>query len=260
MLVREQPARPLASLRAAVSFLTRLPLGDLRDIAAIDVGRGVIYFPLIGAVIGGTVAAAAWVASLVLPVYVAAVLGVAVGAVMTGGLHVDGLADTADGYGAPTRARALEIMHDHQLGTYGVLAVVLDVGLRVALIAALLLHPLSLVCLVPAGALSRAASVGLGALMPSASGEGMQASVLQGVSVSRVALAIAIAVAIAVLTIRWLAIPGVLAVAASTLLWGWHCHRRLGGVTGDALGAASEFAELLILGLGVAVIQSGGTW
>jgi adenosylcobinamide-GDP ribazoletransferase len=188
----------------------------------------------------------------------AAVLAVAVGAVLTGALHVDGLADTADGYGAPTRARALEIMQDHQLGTYGVLALVVVIGLRVSLVAALLIHPVSLVYLVAAGALSRAASVGLGVLLPSASAEGMKASVLEGVSVRRVVITIVTAVAIAVLTIRWLALPGALAVAVATLLWGWHCYRRLGGVTGDALGAASEFGEPVILGLGVVVGRSGG--
>jgi adenosylcobinamide-GDP ribazoletransferase len=249
---------PLASFRAAVSFLTRLPVGDRGDIGPTDIGNGVIYFPLVGAAVGGAIAVTAWAASLILPVTAAAIFGVGAGVLLTGAIHADGLADTADGYGASNRARALEIMHDHQLGTYGVLAVAIDVGLRVALLAALLAHPRGLTFLVAAGALSRASAVGAGALFPKARVDGLHSSVLKGVNTSRAVLALVIGLAIALISVGWLALPGALAASVATALWGWHCHRRLGGMTGDTLGAASEFSELLVLALGSGVIRAGG--
>src|SRR3981081_4406692 len=113
----ERPLRA-AGIRGALSFLTVVPVGRGTRFGAGDVGRGAIYFPLIGAGVGGAVALSAWAASLVLPLSLAALIGVAAGALLTGALHLDGLADTADGYGGRTRARALEIMRDHAVGSY----------------------------------------------------------------------------------------------------------------------------------------------
>jgi cobalamin 5'-phosphate synthase/cobalamin synthase len=248
----ERPFRA-AGILGALSFLTVVPVGRGTAPGASDVGRGAVYFPLVGAFVGGAVALSAWAASLILPLTLAALIGVGAGAVLTGALHLDGLADTADGYGGRTRARALEIMRDHSVGSYGVVAVVLDLGLRTAALASLLPSPHRLLYLVAAGALSRSLAVGLGALLPDARGGRGQASLLEGVGAGLAAVAAAAGIVIAVLLTRWPGLLAALGVAALGVLWGLHCRRRLGGMTGDTLGAASEASEVFVLLVGVAL-------
>jgi len=242
-----------AGVRGAVSFLTTLPVGQRSAVAPRDIGRGVIYFPLVGAAVGAAGALTAWGFARVLPVTVAALLAVGVGAVLTGALHLDGLADTADGYGARTRSRALEIMHEHAVGSYGMVALILDVGLRAAAVVALLSRPWGLHYLVAAGALSRSVAVGLGILVPGARAEGGFAALLDGVGRWRAGVAITLGVVIAALSTGWAALAAIGLLAVGAALWGWHCRRRLGGMTGDTLGAASEVSELVVLLTGVAL-------
>jgi adenosylcobinamide-GDP ribazoletransferase len=246
------PERPLAAARAALSFLTIVPAGDLAGITTADVGRGIVFFPLVGAGVGAAAALAAWATAAVLPALIAGLAAVAAGAVLTGALHLDGLADTADGYGARTRERALAIMRDHSVGSYGVVAVTLDVGLRAAATAALLSRPHGLLWLVAAGALSRSAAAGLGVLLPGARPDGLS-RVLEGAGRPRVAVAAAAGVVIAGLCAGWPGLAAAAGVAAAAALWGWHCVRRLGGMTGDTLGAASEGCEIAVMLVGAAL-------
>jgi adenosylcobinamide-GDP ribazoletransferase len=242
----------MAGVWGAVSFLTQAPVGRFRYIAPDAVARGVIYFPLVGAVVGTATALTAWAVSHILPGTIAAMSAVAVGAVLTGALHLDGLADTADGYGGTSRASALEIMRDHAVGTYGVVALVLDIGLRVAAIAALLPQPANLLYLVAAGALSRTACAGLGCLLPNARAGAGSTEVLHGVGRRRIVFMILAGTVIAYLCVGWRGLIAALAIGLVVIAWGLHCMRRLGGVTGDTLGAASEAAEILVLLVGVA--------
>jgi adenosylcobinamide-GDP ribazoletransferase len=142
-------------------------------------------------------------------------------------------------------------MRDHSVGSYGLVAVVLDLGLRTAALASLLPSPHRLLYLVAAGALSRSLAVGLGALLPDARAGGGQASLLDGVGPRRAAAVAVEGVLVAVLVTRWPGLLAALGVAALGVLWGLHCLRRLGGMTGDTLGAASEAGEVLVLLVGV---------
>jgi cobalamin 5'-phosphate synthase/cobalamin synthase len=249
------PERPplLAGMLGAVSFLTQVPAGRLGQVAPADVGRGTVYFPLVGAAVGGASALTAWAVWLVLPAAVAALAAAGVGAILTGALHLDGLADTADGYGGSTRARTLDIMRDHAVGSYGVIAIVLDVGLRTAAVAALLPRPHGLLYLGAAGAVSRSAAAGLGVLLPNARAEQGRAAVLEGVAPWRAAMAAVAGTVIAGLCAGWPGLVAAAGVGAAAALWGWQCLRRLGGVTGDTLGAASEGGEVLVLLWGAAL-------
>jgi adenosylcobinamide-GDP ribazoletransferase len=249
----ERKSTPFAGVRGALSFLTQVPVGLLGDVTPGDIGRGTLYFPLVGAGVGGAAALAAWLASFVLPVWVAALTAVAVGAALTGALHLDGLADTLDGYAAQTRARALEIMRDHSVGSYGIVAVVLALGFRTAAVASLLPRPHGLLYLVAAGALSRSAAVALGVLLPPARANAGLTTVLEGVRTWRAIAAVALGLAVALVSVGPPALALALVVAIFAAAWGWHCMHRLGGMTGDTLGAGSEGAELLVLLVGVAL-------
>src|SRR5262249_2883477 len=103
-----------------------------------DIGKATIWFPFVGALLGAIQVFAAAILVAHLPPLVAAVLVVALGALLTGALHLDGLADTADGFGGGrTRADVLRILRDHAVGAYGVVAVALVLALKIAVLAAL---------------------------------------------------------------------------------------------------------------------------
>ena len=167
---------------------------------------------------------------------------------MTGAFHVDALADTLDATGATTRERALEIMRDSRVGSFGAVGIGLDLLIRVAAVDQLLVRGGVLQGLIAAGALSRASSVVLSSVLPYPRVEGGPGSVLTG-RVSRwgAGAAALLAVAIAAVALRADALAVVGAVAAATALLGLVYRSWLGGATGDALGAATEATEALAL-------------
>lgn len=244
------PVAELRGLAAAVAFLTRVPVGRWVQLDAGDVARAAALFPLVGAGIGLAVGATAQGLSGPLTAPLAAVLGVAVGAALTGVLHLDALADTADALGAPTRERALEIMRDHAIGAYGGVALVLDLGVKIAALAALADRHAAVRYAVCTVAASRIAPVVLSATLPYARpGPGI-GSALTTSGRMRCAVAVALAVLVCVL----LGAPLVLlAVAAVTAAVGLAARAWLGGVTGDVLGTAAELSELAALVLAVAL-------
>src|SRR4051812_21887810 len=121
---------------SAVSFLTRFPLGSAAYDGQ-DLARGLPFFPPVGAAVGASAALVAIGSGRFLPPLIAGLLAVGWQALVTGGLHLDGLADSADSYGAGERQRALEIMRDPSVGSFGTIAIVLDLGIKAVAIAAL---------------------------------------------------------------------------------------------------------------------------
>jgi len=224
------------SFLAAIAFLTRLPIRA--PFTAEDVGRGAIFFPLVGAGIGG-LQWALWSGAVgYLTPLVAATLVVAFGAWLTRGLHWDGLADFVDGLGGGwTREDALRIMKDSRIGAFGGLALILVVVLKVAAIEALA-APLALIV---APALARLTPVILGVALPYARGSDAPSAhtgwiALGGSTATCVGLA---------WVLDSLPLLGV-AVGVSVLI-GVIARRRLGGVTGDVLGACVELSETAML-------------
>jgi adenosylcobinamide-GDP ribazoletransferase len=242
------PAASARAAAAAVSFLTRVPVGRAVALDGADVARGAMLFPLVGAGVGAATGGAALLAHLVLSPLVAGALAVAVAVALTGVMHVDALADTADATGARTRERALEIMRDSRIGSFGAAAVALDLLVKSAAVAELLDDGRALGALVAAGALSRAASPALAAVLPYPRVEGGPGCVLTG-RVSTWTAAIG-AVTAVVITIAALGADGAIvaaSVAVSTVALGVSYTRWLGGATGDALGSATEVGETLAL-------------
>lgn len=241
---------PAASLRAvagAVSFLTLVPVGRIVALDARDVARGTLFFPLVGAGIGALTGGVAAALHPWLPAFTAAGVGVAVAVLFTGAMHVDALADTFDATGGRGRERALEIMRDSRLGTFGASALALDLLLKVGAVAALLGRGGAVPALIAAGALSRAASPPLAALLPYPRVGHGPGGVLTGVSRLVAAAAILLGVSIAVLAVRsdavWLAAAAAVVVIGLGLVY----LRWLGGATGDCLGAATEMCETVVL-------------
>jgi adenosylcobinamide-GDP ribazoletransferase len=249
---------PGASVRAgvgAVSFLTRVPIGRVVDVDGADVARGAFAFPLVGAGVGALSGGVALLSAHALPSFVAAALAVTVGALLTGAMHLDALADTADALGASSRDAALAIMRDSRIGSFGAVALSLDLLLKVACVAALVDRGHVLAGLVAAGALSRATAPPLAGLLPYPRVEGGPGSVLSGRTAPFAALTAAVVGWALALVVWWPTGAWLVAVASvvAIVLAAWY-RRWLGGATGDCLGAATELCETAVLVAAVAFV------
>jgi adenosylcobinamide-GDP ribazoletransferase len=242
--------------QAAASFLTRLRVGAGVDAPA-DRARSVPWFPVVGGLVGLGAAGVYAGARLILPSVVAAALSVSTSVLLTGGLHEDGLADTADALGGGwNREERLRILKDPTHGTYGVLAIALGVVLRVGALAALG-GWVALAVLPAAGALSRAGALGLLGWVRPATDDGLGArySALLTRKLALEGALVALAMGLVALGI-W-GLPAALLAGLAAAVVGWLGVRKLGGVTGDLLGAAQQGGEVLVLLLGAAVAVEG---
>ena len=241
----------MRSLLLAIGFLTRLPVPALRGADAAMQARSLPWYPLVGALVGGLLCAAAWgLARIGAPTPMAAALLLALWVAITGALHLDGLADSADawlgGHGATpaqARERTLAIMHDPRSGPAAVVALVLALLLKFAALASL--PPPAWWPLLLAPALARA-GVALAFLsMPYVRRAGIGSGLAAAPKAwSLVALALVVAACIASG-----AAGGVALVAAVLVFLAWRraCRSRLGGMTGDTCGALVELVEVAVL-------------
>jgi len=233
--------RAVESPLAAVAFLTRIPVGRLAEVDGAAVRRSAPLFPLVGGAIGALGGVVVDLAAGPLPPLAAAALGLGVVALVTGGLHLDALADTADGLGGTTKERRLEIMRDHAIGSFGAVALVVVLVFQASLLAS---ESSAWSALAAAAACGRWAALPPAAFLPAARTEGTALSSLSAASVALGLLAACI-VAVGVRGVDGLA--AVAAAALTALLLGAFFRRRLGGVTGDTLGATSELAQAAAL-------------
>jgi adenosylcobinamide-GDP ribazoletransferase len=249
--------RELRAAGAAIAFLTRAPVPGAAGFDGDDVARAAAYFPLAGGLVGGAVGATAARLAVRTSPAIGAALALTAGTVATGALHLDALADTADALGTHDRERALEVMRDSRIGSFGAVALSLDIAVKLAALTCLTARDASagaaagrLVAgrAAAAGALSRAAPVVLAAALPYArSGDGTGVAVTRaghGRALVAAGAAVAAAGACAGVSDGLALAATVAALTAATGAWG---RRRLGGVTGDLLGATIELTETAAL-------------
>ena len=253
----------LADCRASVIFLTRLPLGHKAALPPPALAAAMRAFPVaglvIGAIVGAVLALATWFGA---PAALAALLAVAAGFWLTGALHEDGFADVADGFGGGAGIeRKLEIMRDSRIGTYGVLALIVAVGLKWVAIASLAAQSvwLAFAVIIAAAAVSRVAPAAILYLLPPARRDGVSAgSGRPGQGTVLQALAVATIVSVVVLwpvsfffglvAVPLAGIPGLAAMA-------WLARAQIGGQTGDVAGAGQVVSEVAILTVAVMVLS-----
>jgi adenosylcobinamide-GDP ribazoletransferase len=231
-------------LRLAVSLLTVLPVRRVPAPDRTTARTAMLWAPAVGLLLGLLAAVAMEVARLAgLDPLVAAALGLALLAALTRGLHLDGLADTADGLGArrPGPA-ALAIMRSGDIGPFGVVTLVLTLLLQAA--AAAQAGPLALLAAVTVGRVALVLACRRG--VPAARPDGLGALVAATVGPGQVAAWVALA-GVASVGLGWRGPVAVAIALASVALLLRHCTRRLGGVTGDVLGAAAEVAATAVL-------------
>ena len=237
-----------ATFLLALQFLTRLPVMTDGIYSPERMSASVRYYPLIGVLVGGLLAMVFWGADAFLSQPLAVVLAMAAGMIVTGGFHEDGLADTFDGIGGGlTREKALAIMKDSRLGTYGVLALVAALAMKAGALIAL--PSLLIVSALIAGhGLSRLSSVLVIATSRYVRAHGTGKPVADGIS--PVSLIFVLASGALIVGV-WCLVqsPAALGAAIIGLVLGhvlMRCffERKLGGYTGDTLGAVQQSSEI----------------
>jgi adenosylcobinamide-GDP ribazoletransferase len=239
----------------ATAFLTRIPIRNATCTPE-AIGRSASMFPAIGALVGVAEVFVLWTCRRALPRTMTATVIVLAGIVLTGALHLDGLADMADGFGGGrTRDDVLRIMRDHQIGTYGAVALIMTLVLQIGAIASLIERDVAARFLVVAPAASRWAMVLLGRRLPYArSDAGLGRALTDHVRDREVWGSTALVLAITAVLTRGSGIVSLALTLAVTVGVGFLCWRRIGGITGDTLGANAVLCEAIVLV--VAVVQS----
>jgi adenosylcobinamide-GDP ribazoletransferase len=244
----------LGEVVGAFALLTRLPVSFLPALPQAQPGASVWAYPLVGATVGALGGAVYWLAhGLSLPPALATLFALGAMILFAGALHEDGLADAADALAGQSPAQSLTIMRDHRIGTYGALALLLTLGLRATAIALLAKPGLVMAALLAAGAASRSSAGGLMAALPHARPDGL--SIAAGrPSLGLAAAGIGLAFVIGLLLLPFGTAAGVVASAILVAsLVGWLAWARLGGQTGDVLGACCQLSECAALTLLVAL-------
>jgi cobalamin 5'-phosphate synthase/cobalamin synthase len=239
----------MRSFLASIAFCTRIPIRI--EFNAADVGKATSWFPLVGALLGLVNLAMSRALVPFLPPMVVAVLILGVEVLITGALHHDGLADAADGLGGGKSPEdRLRIMRDHAIGTYGATALILLLTLKAATISALIAADRFSVYLVLAPILGRWNIVLLSRWLPYARPSEAVSRHVRNVELVWATLFSAVVVLSAG---RWHGAICWGGAGLSAALFGWFCLRKIGGVTGDTLGATEQIGEAVVLLLGTAL-------
>ncbi|WP_108482307.1 adenosylcobinamide-GDP ribazoletransferase [Oceaniglobus ichthyenteri] len=237
-----------ADIAAALGLLSRLPIPVNGSQTQRRGAASAWAWPVAGALIGACSGGIGFMAlALGMPPKLAAGFVLATGAIITGGLHEDGLADTADGlWGGWTRERRLEIMKDSHIGSYGVIALILSFGLRWVALTAMFETGLGAWGVIGAAILSRAPMVVLSWRMTQARPGGLSAS-LGRPDGRTAALSVFVTLLMATPLLGLALVPAMLAVTLSTAVFARIAQAKIGGQTGDILGATQQLGEIAVL-------------
>jgi adenosylcobinamide-GDP ribazoletransferase len=224
--------------------MTILPVRLPENWSAGDSGRAAVWYPFVGLIIGALTWLAWRGATLVLPSFIAGIIALVVWVVITGGLHLDGLADCCDGlFVSAAPERRLEIMKDPHIGAFGVIGLILVLLLKAAVLSSLTLT--SAFSIILAASLARWCIL-LGALHPQARPSGMGADFASGFQRSFLFWGAILPVGLAIFTGTRGMLSALAGVGAATLVL-WLAKSRIGGVTGDVFGMIVEIVETVVV-------------
>jgi adenosylcobinamide-GDP ribazoletransferase len=246
----------VTGLVTAIRYLTIIPMPSSAGANAEALGRSAAWFPLVGLGIGVALGAIDRGLCWILPPVVGAGLTVVAWTAVTGGLHLDGLADSLDGLMGRDPPHRLTIMRDSRIGVFGAIGLTLVLLLMVTALAELPADVRWRV-LVITPVIGRAAVPLLAVVFPAAGG-GEGAAFIASVEPWSAAAAVAGAAVIASAGLGPIGPASLLVGLGTALGLGWVLARRLGGLTGDSLGAAVELTELSVLLTSVAWISLAG--
>ncbi len=241
----------MKSFLAAIRFLTIVPVPGTLGTAEADIVGCKPWFPLVGLLAGAVIAAMAWLLGLVLSPVLTAALTVILLAAVSGGFHLDGLSDTADGFlSSRPRERILEIMKDSHVGAMGVIAIVCVLLVKFAALASTFgpgrAGPWAAAGLAVLG--GRCMMVVAMTLLPYARPEGGLGSIFyRQRSVAAAGLSVAVLASAALVVAGRAGVVAAVLALLVTMLFALQCRRKIGGATGDTLGATCELVEATVL-------------
>lgn len=242
----QQPPSIPTQLRLAAGFLTIIPVLVARPSTPYQVAASFRWFPLVGFVLGATLAGEDWLLRPLVGRALSAALVVMTLAAITGALHLDGLADTADALGAGNdRERALAIMRDSRIGSFGAIALFLVLGLKLLALTSACGGRMLALYLAPG--LGRWAMVAIADRLDYLRDGGAGAALLAAPGTRALSVASAIVVVATLPVLEHRALRAVITAAVLLFLLRIFYRRWLGGVTGDMLGAAGEIVETAVL-------------
>lgn len=237
----------MTGLLGAVVFLTRLPIRTRRHL---DTALSVPWFPIVGLAIGAIVGGVAALLEPWASPTVAAGAAVVIGLLVTGCFHEDGLGDVADAFvGGWDREDRRRILKDSRHGTYGVVALVSSIVLRVAALGALVVSgpKAALIGAVAAHGLARAGAVSTMIVAQPATGQGLGADYVSRLRRGLALFGITTSVAVVTILGGWWAAVAVGTVLVTTVMVTWWSSRKIGGFSGDVLGAIEQCGEVGVL-------------
>lgn len=230
-------------------FLTRIPVHFNNDtiLSNEEFAKGIIYYPIIGLIVGIINFLVFMFFSLSGSILVASVFAVLSGIIVTGGFHIDGLADTCDGlYSSRKKERILEIMRDSRVGTNGAIAIVFDILIRVSVIYSLGFDK-GIFAIILAPVAGKMATPLLFNSKYARTGEGLGNIYLREKYDIRSVLTMFLGmVIIGVLLLKYSVLPIIICMVFA-VLYRKHCEKIIGGMTGDTLGAGSELTEIVFM-------------
>jgi adenosylcobinamide-GDP ribazoletransferase len=231
-----------------IQFFTTIPLPINLSVSDEDFGKGLIFAPLVGLLIGGVLAGSFYILNLIFSSYIAVILSVIIYIILTGGLHMDGLGDTFDGlFSNRSKERILEIMRDSRVGTNGVLAILCIIILDIALPASFDKGNLIIIFLLMPVTGRIGSLIGAGFSKYARSGAGLGKSFIDFCGLKEVSLGVLIYLAIFIgikgLTGLIISILPLFSAFLLTKLF----SRKIGGATGDILGAVLEINQTVFL-------------
>lgn len=239
----------------AVQFFTRLPIPGWVGHSSLQLNQAARYFPMVGIIVGALSATVLLITALVLPLSLAVGLSIAAGILITGAFHEDGLSDFADGMGGGyTREKALDIMKDSRVGTYGAIALVMVLLLKyLSLLSLCGTHTQIFVAaaLIAAHSVSRLMATSLMLTQRYIRDDDSARAKPAAQQISKGSFTIALFTGILPLFILYVAgakPASILTATISALLMriylSWRLQKRLGGYTGDCLGAVQQLTEI----------------
>lgn len=238
----------MKTLILMLQFFTRIPINKSIDVNENSFSKGIIYFPIVGLVIGLINGVVYFLCAKLFSVSVALLLSILINLLITGALHLDGLADTCDGiYSARNKEKMLEIMKDSRVGTNGVIAIFFDLMLRFYLLQEIGTSKLLVVIIVLPIISRTVLSLFIYISANNGNGKGLGSLFIRKNSIKAVVITLFLGTMISTVVIGYLA-PIVLIVACVFVAaFRKYILVKLGVITGDILGASIELVEILML-------------
>lgn len=249
----------MASFLLALQFLTIIP-AKIRNINEKKISTSMIYFPLIGLLLGLILVGVNCLLSFLNfePFFINIILVVLLIAI-TGGIHLDGLADTTDALlSRKSKEEMLKIMRDSHIGVMGVLSLVCIVLLKISFLSSISIS-LKTISLVLMCVLSRWSLVFAMILFPYARQEGKAKNFVQGINFKIFILATMIALVCVIVTSKFKGLFIFAIIAMSTYIIGKFISKKIGGITGDTLGATNELIEIITL-FSICILERINLW